>query len=168
VKENKLTFVQKILRLLDISETSFGFKMFSMNNTVLFSFYKSFTLLASRTTFTDADTTNIAFLKRRFFRPDNAKYILQTNERNLFYTIKFDLYSFNYMITDEDDNVLAKVISNSQEVIETRARLTHNGSRFSSLYIIHFSETLSDDFFKQKLFASVAICIDLIFMDIQD
>jgi hypothetical protein len=168
VKENKLTFIQKILRLLDIGEVSFGFKMFSTNNTLLFSFQKKFSLLPSRTSFTDADSTNIAFLKRKLFRPDNVKYILQTNEGSFFYTIKFDTYTLNYILSDEDDTILAKVICNSQEIKETRARFTKNGSGISSLYLIHFSETLSDDFFKQKLFASVAICIDLLYMNEQE
>lgn len=168
IKENKLTLLQKIGRLLDIEGTSFSFKLYSFDNTILFSFNKAFTFFTSKTSFTDAISSNIGYLKRRLFRPDNVKYILQTNEGSLFYNIKFDSTSFNYKISDEDDTVLAKVISNSTELVETRERIAKSNTRHNTLYLIHFAETLIDDTFKQKLFLSVAVCIDLLYINRQE
>ena len=165
VKEDKLTWAQKILRILNISEVSFRFHVVSTDHSICSSFHKGFTFLTSKTIFSDSNSNTQAILKRVLSRRDNIKYILEMPKENCTYHLPFDTSTGNYQIIDDNHKVIATIIRDSPEVSQLRKTFSTTDHRWHSIYVINFSDALLNHSLKQNLFAPVSICMELLYLD---
>jgi hypothetical protein len=168
VTEENPTLIQRILRIINISEVSFRFNLFSKDEKKLISFYKGFTWFTSRTVFFNSHNQTIGILRRDLFGVEGEKYLLQIEEGKLNLKLRFESGTFNYKFVNERDLVVAKVQRESDEIKEIRKEIVKKNNPIQSFYYITISDSLESEFTKHLLFISVVSIVDLVFMDRAD
>lgn len=162
--ETNSSVSQKIMRLLNIPNTSFNFDFFSNTGEKLFTIHKGFTWFASRTNILDANNHVIGILVRNLFGVNGDKYKLMTENDRLILKIKFESGTLNYKFMTDTDQVFAKVIRESDEIREKQKEIVAKSDPLHSIYFMSTTIDVNIDLVTLWLLVSAVVGIDLAFM----